>query len=288
MAEGHKNHPGSSTSATPEQVAAYYAALTDRYLNYSGSTLAWHFGLWDESVSTVEQALLRSNEILVEGCGVGPGCQVLDTGCGVGGLAIYLAERYGARVTGVTVCEPHVDLAGRLASERGVGSLVSFRNRNFEALDFEDASFDLVVAQEAFCHAQDRVAYLRGVRRVLRPGGRWRAVDGFLGDTPLDEAAEQFHRDAQAGWKIPPLARWRDVGDLLGEVGFVDVLARDLSELALPGARALADQGLVHLLRLRAGMAPDPVFDDHMRACAGFSGGLLGGVFTYHLLGGTV
>jgi tocopherol O-methyltransferase len=270
-----------------EAVTAYYAALTDHYLNYSGATLAWHFGLWDEKVSTVEQALLRSNEILIAGCEVGPHCRVLDTGCGVGGLAIYLAEQYGAQVVGVTVCEPHVDLARRFAEQRGVGALVQFRKCDFEALDCEDASFDLVLAQEAFSHGWDHASYLRGVHRVLRPGGRWRALDGFLGDGSLDEAAEQFHRDVQAGWKMPPLARWQDVQQLMRELGFVDLLARDLSGLALPTARALAGQGLEHLLRLRVGLPPEPMFDDHMRACAGYSQGLIDGAFTYYLLGGT-
>jgi SAM-dependent methyltransferase len=167
-----------------------------------------------------------------------------------------------------------------------VGARVHFRKCDFEALDFEDASFDLVLSQETFCYALDRAACLRGVYRVLRPGGRWQAVDGFLDDNPLDDVAEQLHRDAQAGWKIPPLARWRDVQRLLAEVGFVDLRTRDLSELALPTARALSGQGLMHLFRLRAGLPADPVFDDHMRACVGFSEGLLRGAFTYHLLGG--
>jgi tocopherol O-methyltransferase len=274
------------TPASTEEVAAYYSRLTDRYLNYSGTTLAWHFGLWDERVSTVEQALLRSNEVLVEGCELGAGCRVLDAGCGVGGLAIYLAETYGAHVTGITVCESHVGTATQLADSRGVRELVSFRQCDFQALDFDDAAFDLVVAQEAFCHATDKAAYLRGVHRVLRPGGRWRAVDGFLADAPLDATAEQWHRDAQIGWKIPPLVRWREVGPLLEDVGFSDVTFRDLSDLAKPTARALAEQGLLHLLRLRVGAAANQVLDDHFRACAGYSQGLIDGVFTYHLVGG--
>jgi len=275
------------TSPTAAEVAAYYAALTDRYLNYSGSTLAWHYGLWDESTSTVEQALLRSNEILVDDCELSSDSRVLDAGCGIGGLGICLAQKYGARVTGITVCEPHLELARRFAEERGVGPLVDFRYCDFTSLDLEDESFDFVLNQETVCYAPDKETYLRGVLRVLRPGGRWRAVDGFLGAAPLTEAAEQYHQDAQAGWKIPPLARVSEVAELLERVGFTGIVTRDLSALAVPTARALADQGLLHLLLLRAGSAPDPLFDAHMRACAGFSQGLLEGSFGYYLMGGT-
>ena len=43
-----------------------------------------------------------------------PGMTVLDLGCGYGSFAKYAAERYGARVTGVTVSKEQVELGAEL------------------------------------------------------------------------------------------------------------------------------------------------------------------------------
>ncbi|MEM7293907.1 MAG: class I SAM-dependent methyltransferase, partial [Pseudomonadota bacterium] len=49
-----------------------------------------------------------------------PGMDVLDIGCGWGSLAIYLAERHGAKVTGITLSKAQLAVAKRRAKERGL------------------------------------------------------------------------------------------------------------------------------------------------------------------------
>jgi cyclopropane fatty-acyl-phospholipid synthase-like methyltransferase len=84
------------TKWTGSQVANYYAEMTDVYLGYGGQPMGWHFALWDDSTHTHDDAILRSNRILAEGWGLEPGQLVLDAGCGVGGLSLYLAETFGS------------------------------------------------------------------------------------------------------------------------------------------------------------------------------------------------
>ena len=48
-----------------------------------------------------------------------PGMRVLDIGCGWGGLALYLADRFGARVTGITVADEQLSAAETRARESG-------------------------------------------------------------------------------------------------------------------------------------------------------------------------
>ena len=48
-------------------IASYYADLTHNYLHYAGDTNGWHFGVWENDVDSVEQSLLRSNEMLFRG-----------------------------------------------------------------------------------------------------------------------------------------------------------------------------------------------------------------------------
>ena len=267
-------------------VSEHYADLTERMEMFGGDLLACHFGLWGPDTTTDREGLLRANRTLVQGCDLGPGRHVLDAGCGVGGTAITLAETCGVHVTGLTICEPHIAVATQHAEERGVGHLVDFRYGDFMDLPFPDDSFDAVLNHESFCYAEDKLAYLRGVYRVLKPGGRWQALEGLLSGAPMSEEQEANHATAQRGWRMPPLERWRDVIALLDEAGFVDIRERDLSSEAAPATKRLRDGWLLlTFLNPRSG-GLNKASQEFMEATVGYDQGLREGVFTYHFLSG--
>ena len=269
-------------------VAEHYADLTERMEKFGGDLLACHFGLWGPDTTTDREGLLRANHTLVQGCDLGPGRHVLDAGCGVGGTAITLAEAYGVRVTGLTICEPHIAVATQHAEERGVGHLVEFRYGDFMELPFPDSSFDAVLNHESFCYAEDELAYLRGAYRVLKPGGRWQALEGLLsGIMPLSEEQEANHATAQRGWRMPPLKPLGDVLAALETAGFVDIREQDLSSEAAPATKRLRDGWLLlTFMNPRAGGA-NRASQEFMEATIGYDRGLQEGVFTYHFLSGT-
>src|SRR5262249_18374516 len=50
--------------------------------------------------------------------------EVLDVGCGLGGGAIFWAQRYACEVTAVTIAPSHIDLIAAYAKQAGVGPLI--------------------------------------------------------------------------------------------------------------------------------------------------------------------
>lgn len=94
-----------------------------------------------------------------------PTREILDAGCGTGGLIRYLEKRHGDwRWTGVDV-EP---LACELTASRCSSRVVT---GSIAALPFANGSFDAVVCSDVLYHLDDDVAALREIHRVLRPGG---------------------------------------------------------------------------------------------------------------------
>ena len=92
--------------------------------------------------------------------------QVLDAGCGSGGLIRRLSRTEPLwQWTGVDVSP----LACALARERGATDV---REASVTKLPFPGASFDAVVSADVLYHVDDDVAALREFARVLRPGGR--------------------------------------------------------------------------------------------------------------------
>jgi SAM-dependent methyltransferase len=101
-----------------------------------------------------------------------PGVEVLDLACGHGRIANRLAAR-GARVTGLDATPPFLELARGDARERGVR--VEYVEGDMREIPWEtrfDAALNWFTAFGY--HDDDELhAILAGVRRALRPGGRF-------------------------------------------------------------------------------------------------------------------
>lgn len=143
---------------------------------------------------------------------------VLDAGCGLGGPARHLAQRFGCRVVGVDLTPMFVDI-GRVLNERtGLTDLVRLQVGDVTALALSDGSVDHAWTQHVAMNIADRPRFYGEVRRVLRTGGRFAmfdVIDGGGGELllPVPWATEAAHnhlvtRDrqnellARAGFRI--------------------------------------------------------------------------------------
>jgi SAM-dependent methyltransferase len=162
---------------------------------------------------------------LLDAAGVGAGARVLDVASGPGYVAARAAAR-GATVVGVDVAESMLALARRLHPE------LAFEPGDAEALPFESASFDGVVANFLMLHLGRPERAAAEFARVLAPRGRvaltvWDAPDrarfvGVLVDA-LAEAGAGPPPSLPVG---PPISRFSDEDEfsrLLHGAGLEDV-----------------------------------------------------------------
>jgi hypothetical protein len=115
-----------------------------------------------------------------------PGQRVLDVASGPGATALLLAEEFAVEVDGVDLGEASVARARAAAAERGLGGLVRFHVGDAERLPFDDATFDAVVCECAFCTFPAKEVAAAEFARVLRPGGRVGLTDVTLDPGRLD------------------------------------------------------------------------------------------------------
>ena len=125
---------------------------------------------------------------------------VLDLGCGTGVVTRAIAARDGfaGTVTGIDQSPKFIAAAERLAVDDESGDCVAFVVGDAHALDFADASFDLVVAHTLVSHVRDPLTVLAEAARVSRPGGSVAVFDGdyaslsFGGEDPrLNQTMER-------------------------------------------------------------------------------------------------
>ena len=96
--------------------------------------------------------------------------EVLDCGCGMGNLSVYLAMK-GVYVKGFDISSEMLKIARANEKKNDINGKCSFLCCTFEDLPYRDISFDLAVGAYVLHHVNIERA-VRELHRVLKPGGR--------------------------------------------------------------------------------------------------------------------
>lgn len=172
----------------------------------------WDAGLYDDKHSFVWKLAAGVLELL----DAKPGERILDLGCGTGHLTAKIAEA-GARVVGVDRSPEMV----RQAKE--IYPALRFELMDAREIAF-DGDFDAVFSNATLHWIKEPEQVIAGIKRSLRPGGRFVAEFGGKGNTgELLRAVQrawtklQIAGPAPYPWYYPSLA---DYAGLLEQQGF--------------------------------------------------------------------
>jgi demethylmenaquinone methyltransferase/2-methoxy-6-polyprenyl-1,4-benzoquinol methylase len=133
--------------------------------------------------------------------------RVLDLACGTGDLSIAIAKTAGqdVTITGLDYSLPMLERARRKAAEAGVQNTVEFIEGDATRLPFPDGSFDCVGISFAFRNLTYKnplcEPHLAEVLRVLKPGGRYVAVES---SQPRNALVRAFFR-LYLRWYVRPV-----------------------------------------------------------------------------------
>jgi cyclopropane-fatty-acyl-phospholipid synthase len=123
--------------------AGLYDLFLDRDRQYSCA-------YWtDPAHQTLDEAQLDKKAHIVAKLAIEPHHKVLDIGCGWGGMALYIHEKTGAEVLGVTLSEEQLKIARARAEAAGVADKV-----RFELIDYRKVAgpFDRIVSVGMYEH----------------------------------------------------------------------------------------------------------------------------------------
>jgi cyclopropane-fatty-acyl-phospholipid synthase len=129
---------------------AHHYDLDDRlYSLFLDADRQYSCAYFERGGQSLDDAQLAKRRHLAAKLLIAPGQRVLDIGCGWGGLALYMAENCGARVTGITLSEHQLAEARVRAAEKGLGAVADFRLRDYREVT---GPFDRIVSVGMFEH----------------------------------------------------------------------------------------------------------------------------------------
>ena len=142
-------HQRNSKHRSKRNVAHHYDLDGRLYELFLGADRQYSCAYFDQPGQSLEEAQLAKKRHIAAKLLIEPGHRVLDIGSGWGGLALYLAERCGAEVTGITLSEEQLAVARARAQQQGLTAAVDFLVRDYRAVTDR---FDRIVSVGMFEH----------------------------------------------------------------------------------------------------------------------------------------
>ena len=132
---------------------------------------------WRRGAAARLEAFGPATEVMLDLVQVAEGSRVLDVGAGAGDSTVAAAHRVGSagRVLATDVSASMLEVAAELARQAGLSN-VDTRVVDAQRLDLAADSFDAAVSRNCLMLIPDYRQALAGIRRVLKPCGRFAPI----------------------------------------------------------------------------------------------------------------
>ena len=136
-------------SRAKRNVAHHYDLNADFYALFLDSDRQYSCAYFEHPDDDLETAQFAKKRHLASKLKLAEGLHVLDIGCGFGGMALYLADKFKVKVTGITLSSEQLAIARERAKSAKLDRLVSFELTDYRELD---QRFDRIVSVGMFEH----------------------------------------------------------------------------------------------------------------------------------------
>lgn len=151
-------------------IAEHYDLGNDFYAEWLDPSMTYSSGIFDDDQTSLSQAQQEKYEQVAQAAEIKPGDSVLEIGCGWGGFAEYVTDKYQASLRGISLSKEQLKYATTRLKSRGLShksQLVFEDYRDTEGEFDHIASIEMIeaVGQEHWPH------YFGTVYERLKEGG---------------------------------------------------------------------------------------------------------------------
>jgi cyclopropane-fatty-acyl-phospholipid synthase len=132
-------------SGSRENIAEHYDLNNDFFKLFLDPTMTYSSAYFENEGMGLQEAQLAKYDRLCREMKLKPGDSVLEIGSGWGGNAIYMAQKYGCKVTTVTISEEQYKLATERIAEENLSNKVEVKLMDYRLID---GKFDKIISIE--------------------------------------------------------------------------------------------------------------------------------------------
>lgn len=148
---------------------------------------------------------------------------IIDIGCGLGGPARYIAQRFQCSVSGVDITESFVEAANKLTALVRMEGQVKIEHGDGQRLAYPDACFDGAYTQHVTMNVADRPRFFAEAYRVLKPGAFFALTEHGLGAKGDPHYPVPWSADGSGSYLVTP----SETRAFLETAGFEDIVVED-------------------------------------------------------------
>jgi cyclopropane-fatty-acyl-phospholipid synthase len=132
---------GNSLSRSRHNVHHHYDLGNDFYKLWLDENMLYTCAYYDHADATLAEAQVAKLDHVCRKLKLQPGQQVIEAGCGWGGLAMHMAEHYGVSVRAYNNSRQQVEYARQQAAQRGLEDRVEFVLDDYRTIDSKCDAF---------------------------------------------------------------------------------------------------------------------------------------------------
>tara|TARA_B100000579_G_scaffold332068_1_gene282343 strand:+ start:261 stop:1445 length:1185 start_codon:yes stop_codon:yes gene_type:complete len=153
-----------------QNVAHHYDLKEDLYKLFLDKDMQYSCAYFHNENISLEQAQIDKKKHIINKLQIKENMNVLDIGCGWGGMALEIAKKTGAKVKGITLSENQFVTASKRAQEEGLSEKVSFQIQDYRD---EKKNYDRIVSIGMFEHVGIKYfkPYLKKTYELLKDNG---------------------------------------------------------------------------------------------------------------------
>ncbi len=126
-------------------ILAHYDIGNELYERFLDKTMLYSCALYSEHATELPDAQLNKMSVICEKLELKASDHVLEIGTGWGALAIYMAQKYGCRVTTTTISDAQHDFARQRIEQAGLSHRITLLKQDYRKLE---GQFDKLVSIE--------------------------------------------------------------------------------------------------------------------------------------------
>jgi cyclopropane fatty-acyl-phospholipid synthase-like methyltransferase len=227
-----------------EKVLKLYKNL-DKRRNTQNTDYRWlNLGYW-KSADKIFDACNDLLDLVIKQANIKNGSIILDVGCGYGYQDIVIANRFPlSKITAVNIVKEQIEFAKYQIKNTELEERIQFLEKDAVEIDFNENTFDNIIAIESAFHFNTRKAFLEKAYKVLKPNGTICLADGIQDFDKIKKHNNIQERLDFLGIPETNLTDKYNYVKMLEEIGYRGIVITDISENVIPFAATTISQNM--------------------------------------------